>query len=72
MDNHETHVSIQAITKAKENGIVLLTIPPHTSHKLQPLDMGVLALLNRITILFVRTGARHIQQNQSQFMKSVI
>lgn len=41
MDNHETRVSIQAITKAKENGIVLLTIPPHTSHKLQPLDRGV-------------------------------
>lgn len=31
MDNHETHVSIQAKTKTRENGIVLLTIPPHPS-----------------------------------------
>ena len=38
MDNHDSHINLQAIDKAKEMGIVLLTIPPHTSHKLQPLD----------------------------------
>ena len=32
---------------AKENGIILLTIPPHTSHKLQPLDRTVYGLLKR-------------------------
>lgn len=41
MDNHETHVSVAAIKLAKENGISLLTLPPHTSHKLQPLDRTV-------------------------------
>ncbi|GFY52851.1 casein kinase I isoform alpha [Trichonephila inaurata madagascariensis] len=41
LDNHESHVSIEAITLAKEHGIVMLTFPPHTSHKLQPLDRGV-------------------------------
>lgn len=41
LDNHETHISIEAINKARDNGIVMLTIPPHTSHKLQPLDRGV-------------------------------
>ena len=38
MDNHETDISLSAVDKARENGIVFLTIPPHTSHKLQPLD----------------------------------
>ena len=38
MDNHETHISIEIIDKARDNGIVLLTLPPHTSHKMQPLD----------------------------------
>ena len=38
LDNHESHASIEAITFAKENGIIMLTFPPHTSHKLQPLD----------------------------------
>ena len=41
LDNHESHISIQAIDLAKENGIVMLTIPPHTSHRLQPLDCAV-------------------------------
>lgn len=41
MDNHESHITVEAINKAKDNGIILFTIPPHTSHKLQPLDRGV-------------------------------
>ena len=41
LDNHQSHTSIEAITFAKENGIVLLTIPPHTSNELQPLDSTV-------------------------------
>ncbi|GFS72227.1 hypothetical protein TNCV_2442631 [Trichonephila clavipes] len=41
LDNHESHVSIEAITLAKNHGIVMLTFPPHTSHKLQPLDRSV-------------------------------
>ena len=41
MDNHESHISLKAIDTAKANGIVLLTIPPHTSHRLQPLDRSV-------------------------------
>ena len=41
LDNHDSHITIPAINKAKENGIIMLTFPPHTSHKLQPLDRGV-------------------------------
>ena len=41
MDNHDSHISLKAIDMAKANGIVLLTIPPHTSHRLQPLDRSV-------------------------------
>ena len=37
LDNHEAHIA--AIDLAKENGVVLLTMPPHTSHRLQPLDV---------------------------------
>ena len=40
-DNHESHISIDSINLAKGNGIVLLIFPPHTSHKLQPLDRTV-------------------------------
>ena len=41
MDNHESHLSIVAIDKARDLGIVLLTIPPKIPHKLQPLDACV-------------------------------
>lgn len=41
LDNHESHCTIDAITFARENGITLLTFPPHCTHKLQPLDVAV-------------------------------
>jgi len=42
MDNHESHCSFEVVKYAKDNGIVLVTFPPHTTHRLQPLDVGVL------------------------------
>ena len=41
LDNLEAHISLKALDIAKTNGIVMLTIPPHTSHRLQPLDKSV-------------------------------
>ena len=41
LDNHENHVPLASIQLAKQNGLILLTIPPHTSHRLQPLDRSV-------------------------------
>ena len=41
LDNHSSHISVQSFKFAKENGIVFLTIPPHTSGKLQLLDKCV-------------------------------
>lgn len=40
-DNHESHVSIAAIRLAKENVVTILTLPPHCSNRLQPLDKAV-------------------------------
>lgn len=39
MDNHATHCTLDVYRLCKSSGIVLLTIPPHTSHRLQPLDV---------------------------------
>jgi len=41
LDNHDTHLSIETIDLAKDNGVIMLTLPPHCSHKLQPLDRSV-------------------------------
>ncbi|XP_023312361.1 uncharacterized protein LOC111692544 [Anoplophora glabripennis] len=40
-DNHESHVSLEIAEKAKNNGIIILTLPSHMSNKLQPLDKAV-------------------------------
>lgn len=40
LDGHGSHKSLEAVTLAKENSITLITIPPHTSHKMQPLDVS--------------------------------
>ena len=41
LDNHDTHISLNVVDTARSGGVVLLTIPPHTSHRLQPLDRSV-------------------------------
>lgn len=47
MDNHESHLSVAAIDFCKDNGIIILTLPPHTSNKLQPLDRTVFGPFKR-------------------------
>ncbi|XP_065663149.1 uncharacterized protein LOC136085724 [Hydra vulgaris] len=41
LDNHLSHILIRALDYCSENGIVVLSFPPHCSHKLQPLDRSV-------------------------------
>lgn len=41
LDNHESHLSIAGLDYCKENGIVVLSLPPHCLHKLQPFDRTV-------------------------------
>ncbi|KAJ8335354.1 hypothetical protein SKAU_G00386960 [Synaphobranchus kaupii] len=47
LDNHSSHLSFQGIEFCRANGIVLLSFPPHCSHKLQPLDRSVYGPLKR-------------------------
>ncbi|XP_045198321.2 uncharacterized protein LOC123552643 [Mercenaria mercenaria] len=47
LDNHYSHLSLDALEYAKENGIVMLSFPPHCSHRLQPLDLSVFGPLKR-------------------------
>jgi hypothetical protein len=41
LDNHDSHLSIATLDYCKENGVTVLSFPPHCSHKLQPLDRSV-------------------------------
>lgn len=41
MDGHASHTkSLPVLEFAREHGIIMLSLPPHTTHRLQPLDVG--------------------------------
>lgn len=55
VDNHETHVSLSAINYCRENGIVMLSFPPHCTHKMQTLvylALSKVAVRQLLTITF--------------------
>lgn len=59
LDGHATHTkNIDVILYARENGIILLCFPPHTSHKLQPLDVSFMKPLSNYYENEVRTWLR--------------
>ncbi len=45
IDGHASHITTAAIQFCIDNKIILLCLPPHTTHLLQPLDIGVFAPL---------------------------
>ncbi|XP_050549651.1 uncharacterized protein LOC118268371 [Spodoptera frugiperda] len=47
LDNHYSHVHINALDFCKNNGIILLSFPPHCSHRLQPLDRSAYGSLKK-------------------------
>ena len=38
VDGHISHKSLEAVELARANGVELISFPPHTTHRLQPLD----------------------------------
>ena len=47
LDNHVSHLSVDVLQFAKDNVVVMVSFPPHCSHKLQPLDRSVYGPLKR-------------------------
>lgn len=47
LDNHDSHLSIEVLDYFKDNGVTILSFPPHCSHKLQPLDRTVYGSLKK-------------------------
>lgn len=45
LDGHSSHIDLEVSKFCDENGILLYRLPPHSSHILQPLDVGVFSPL---------------------------
>ena len=46
VDRHSSHVNWSFISLADSLQILLLVLPPHTTHRLQPLDVGLFSPLS--------------------------
>jgi hypothetical protein len=41
VDGHSSHVNMAFIDFADKHWIIVMILPPHTTHRLQPLDVGL-------------------------------
>lgn len=48
LDGHKSHISLDLVEWAKQQNIVLFILPAHTSHILQPLDVGCFGPFQRM------------------------
>ena len=66
MDGHSSHITGDMIALCMGSGIDLLILPPHCSHLLQPLDVGVYGPLKRYHAQevdrYTRAGIQRIQR----------
>ena len=66
LDNHESHCSLAALQFCRNNGIHVLSFPPHCSHRLQPLDVGVFkpfkTAIDKQFDTFMRMNPRRVVQ----------
>lgn len=46
-DGHCSHVNLSFFYYADKNRIIVLVLPPHSTHRLQPLDVGLFSPLSR-------------------------
>jgi hypothetical protein len=67
LDGHESHHSTEFELYCKENDIITLCMPPHSSHLLQPLDVGCFSPLKKAygsqIEELMRNGQTHITKD---------
>lgn len=39
LDGHSSHKSLEAVNLARDNDVILISLPPHITHRIQPLDI---------------------------------
>lgn len=59
LDNHESHISIRSLNYCKSKGIVLLSFPPHCTHRMQPLDRSVYGPFKKMVNAFADSWIRN-------------
>jgi len=66
LDGHNSHFSIEAIEYAMNNDIEMICLPPHSSHRMQPLDTHFNKALKS---LWAKTVAEFLRASDSLSLK---
>jgi hypothetical protein len=65
-DGHDSHITAEFIAHCMDNKILLMILPPHSSHLTQPLDVGVFGALKKHLAReiepLMRSGVARIQK----------
>jgi len=68
LDGHESHISAEFEVYCKDKNIITLSMPPHSSHLLQPLDIALYSPLKRAYSkeieLFIKASVNHITKQE--------
>lgn len=66
LDGHSSHLTLQFDQICAQNDLILICMPPHSSHLLQPLDIRCFAVLKRSYRSLIdqkmRCGTNHINK----------
>ena len=62
VDGHSSHIDLDVSNSCQANQILLYCLPPHTSHVLQPLDVGLFSPMKHSW----RVAATEYQQNEGK------
>jgi hypothetical protein len=63
-DGHGSHLTYYTIKHAMDNNIIILCLPPNTSHALQPLDVSVFSPLKKCWRNVLKAWYRESRQHK--------
>ncbi|XP_018804192.1 PREDICTED: uncharacterized protein LOC108978396 [Bactrocera latifrons] len=68
LDGHYSHTrNIEVLDKAREKGVIILSLPPHCTHKMQPLDKSFMGPLKTYYNEEIRRFRREEGRKVTQF-----
>ncbi len=67
MDGYTSHISLEIIHLLKNNSIICLILPPHTSHGLQPLDV---VLFNSVKNDWIKIVKNYLKEGNKTLKNS--
>jgi hypothetical protein len=71
LDGHHSHINLEFLDHADRNRILIAVLPPHTTHRLQPLDIGIFGPLaksySKIEDRWLRGPGQNKRMQKSDF-----